>query len=232
MEKGIKKTDINVSIVKGVVGALPYIGPMVAEVIGNIIPNQRIDRIESFLQILDEKVKDIEGGRLKQKFNNPEIIDIFEDGLFQVVKALSKERKEYIASLIKNSISDMQAEHIQHKKLLSILNELNDIEIIILRSHLFHFHEDQEFFKKHEAILTPQSAHLGSSQEEIDKSAIYKTYSDHLVKMGLLKIRFKKPKRGELPEFDENTGMIKAQGYSITPLGKLLLRYIDLNEKK
>jgi len=45
--------------------------------------------------------------------------------------------------------------------------------------------------------------------------------------MGLLKARFKKPKRGELPAFDDKTGMIKAQGYEITGLGRLLLRSID-----
>jgi hypothetical protein len=44
--------------------------------------------------------------------------------------------------------------------------------------------------------------------------------------LGLLKIRFNKPNKGEVPEFDEHTGMIKAQGYDITSLGELFLRSI------
>jgi hypothetical protein len=35
--------------------------------------------------------------------------------------------------------------------------------------------------------------------------------------------------KGELPDFDERTGRIKANGYKVTALGKLLLRLIDQN---
>lgn len=69
---------------------------------------------------------------------------------------------------------------------------------------------------------------MGSTQAELDKHAIYMSYTDHLVRLGLLRPRFRKPKKGELPEFDEKTGMLKASGYDVTPLGRLMLRYIDL----
>ena len=48
---------------------------------------------------------------------------------------------------------------------------------------------------------------------------------------GCSEFRFKKPKRGELPEFDEKTGMVKVGGYEITSLGRLLLRSIDQDKK-
>jgi hypothetical protein len=34
--------------------------------------------------------------------------------------------------------------------------------------------------------------------------------------------------RGQLPEFDETTGMMKASGHEMTPLGRMLLREIGL----
>jgi hypothetical protein len=222
------KKDLMVSLTKGVIGAAPFVGPLAAEVIENIIPNQRIDRIARFIEILDKKVAKLDHDRIKTKFTNPGFIDLLEDGFFQVARALTEERKKYIASIIKNSLSEEQVEYVEYKKLLSLLGELNDIEVIILNSHERFHMDDQEFFEKHKAILTSPPAHLGSSQEEVDKATIYQTYKHHLARLGLLRQRFKKPGRGELPEFDEKTGILKASGYDITPLGRLLLRYIDL----
>jgi hypothetical protein len=45
--------------------------------------------------------------------------------------------------------------------------------------------------------------------------------------LGLLRRRFKTFKKGEVPEYDDKTGMIKAVGHEITPLGRLLLKSID-----
>ncbi|WP_211480997.1 hypothetical protein [Alteromonas confluentis] len=144
---------------------------------------------------------------------------------------MSEERKEYIASLLKNSLTDDQLKHIEYKKLLSILGELNDLELLLLKAQsIYSGHpEYAEFWGKHENVLTPPRAHLGSAREDVDKHVIYQTYKTHLVNLGLLRIRYKKPKRGELPEFDEKTGMVKAQGYDTTPLGRLLLRSVDMS---
>lgn len=91
--------------------------------------------------------------------------------------------------------------------------------------------EATEFWAKHGDALKEPTAYMGSSQEEIDKNTVFQTHKIHLTNLGLLKPRFKKPKRGELPEFDEKTGMIKASGYDSTSLGRLLLRSIDQGKK-
>jgi hypothetical protein len=49
------------------------------------------------------------------------------------------------------------------------------------------------------------------------------TYCDNLRRLGLLQTKYKKPKKGELPEFDEKTGMMKAGSDQISRLGRLLL---------
>ena len=91
--------------------------------------------------------------------------------------------------------------------------------------------EQQEFWENHREVLTAPVVYLGASQEEVDKNAIYETYKMNLTHLGLLRIRFKKPKRGEFPELDEKTGMVKASGYDITSLGRLLLRSIDQSDE-
>jgi len=226
------ENDIATIIGKGLLGAIPFVGPLAAEIIGNLIPNQRIDRIESLLKILESKFNEEDKQRIKEKFIDPSSVDLIEDGFVQATRALSEERKEYIASLLKNSLTDKELKYIEYKRLLSILSELNDLEVLILKSFtLLHGEEGgDEFWGKHEQALDEPIAYLGEPQEKWDKLEIYKTHKEHLVRLGLLKMRFKKTSKGEIPEFDENTGMVKAQGYDITPLGELLLRSIDQDE--
>ncbi|PTN10891.1 hypothetical protein [Nitrosomonas aestuarii] len=224
-----KGTDVATIIGKGLLGAIPFVGPLAAEIIGAVIPNQRIDRIESLLKLLESKIPKEDREKVEQRIVSPESVDLVEDSFVQASRALSEDRKEYIASLLKNSLTDDELKHIEYKRLLSILGELNDLEVLILKSQTLHRGqpEHDEFWSAHEDALKQPLAHMGSTQVEIDKHTIYQTHKLHLANLGLLKARFKIPKRNEFPEFDEKTGMIKAQGYDITGLGRLLLRSID-----
>jgi len=224
----MEKTDLAVAFSKGVLGAIPIIGPLMAEIVGHVIPNQRLDRLEKFLLILEERVKDVDSEVLKKRFGKEEFIDLLEDGMIHASRALSDERKEYIASVIENGIKEENLDAIQKKLILNLLAELNDAEIIMLQSYGIHPNERNEYFEKHKNVLTPPQATLGSSPDVIDDKAIYDAQKSHLERLGLLRRRFKKPRRGELPEFDDKTGMVKAQGYEITSLGRLLLRNIGL----
>jgi len=226
---GTQRNDIAAIIGKGLIGVIPFVGPLAAEIVGAIIPNQRIDRIESLLRHLEAKITEEDKAQIKMRITEPESVDLIEDGFLQASRALSEERKEYIASLLKNSLTDYALKHIEYKRLLSILGEMNDLEVLLLKFRDMSQGDPgySEFWAKHGDALTPPRAHLGSSQEEVDKYTIHKTHNVHLASLGLLNPRFAKPKKDELPEFDEKTGMIKASGYEITSLGRLLLRSID-----
>lgn len=225
----IGKTDIVTIIGKGFLGAIPFVGPLVAEVVGAIIPNQRIDRIESLLKLLESKIPEEDKPKIKQRIISKESIDLIEDSFIQASRALSEERKEYIASLLKNSLINDDLKHIEYKRLLSILCELNDLQILILKLKSLEGKQPKhaEFWDTHKNALTTPLALASSSQTEIDKYTIYITHEFHLANLGLLRGIFNVPKKGELPEFDENTGMIKSRRYEITNLGRLLLRCID-----
>lgn len=227
----IKRSDRIVSALKATFGAIPYLGPLAAELVGNVIPNLREERIVSFLKVLSSKIDPEEKAKVEAKILEEKSIDLMEDGFFQAARALSEERIEYIASLVKNGLTNEDAEHITYKKLLSILAELNDIEVLILISYSGGIMQQQDFRRKHQGIVTEPPVHLGSSQEEVDKHAIYEAHKVNLANLGLLKIRFQRPRRGESPEFDERTGMMKSSGYDITDLGRLLLRSIDQSDK-
>lgn len=221
--------DTAIAVARGAVSYVPYVGPILAELFGTIIPNQRIDRVSTFAQMLNAKVEHIDQDLLEQKMRTEEFADLFEDGAFQAARALTDERKEYIASLLKNSLTGEDLDHLQEKQLLSLLGEINDAELIILRSYGLDLDPQahREFIETHQDTIQGPLAVLGSSQEEAARSAIHQTYRSHLQRLGLLQDKYKKPKKNELPEWDYKTGMLKSNSTQITPLGRLLLRYID-----
>ncbi|MCI5162486.1 MAG: hypothetical protein D3917_10825 [Candidatus Electrothrix sp. AX5] len=231
-----RKADITAIFGKGLFGAIPFVGPLVAEIIGTIIPNQRIDRIESLLRLLESKILEDDKEKVKQRIVSPEYVDLMEDGFWQAARALSEERKDYIASLLKNSLTDDELKYIEYKRLMSILGELNDFEILILKSMSMNRwgKEYNKFWKMHGHLLELPSLVLGEATEErIDKQAIYGAHTLHLTNLGLLKnkasgpIETKSRSMSILAAFDQETKVIKAEDCDITRLGKLLLRSID-----
>ncbi len=205
------KNDIAAILGKGFFGAIPFVGPLAGEIVGNLIPNQRIDRIASLLKALELKIDAEERAKVEERILEEKSVDLMEDGFLLAARALSDERIDHIASLLKKSLTAEDLEHIACKRLLFLLGELSDIEVLILKSYSMGIAQQQEFRRKHQDALTPPIVHLGSPQEVIDKGAIYETHKVNLVRLGLLK----------------RTGMMKAGSSQITALGMLLLRSID-----
>lgn len=229
---GNTSTDIVTSLVKGGVGVVPYVGSLIAEIVGNVIPNQRIDRIVRFVQLLEERLGSLEKDALKNRLNQPAAVDLLEDAFTQAARATSQERLEHIANVIANGLSEEELQQAEAKRMLWLLGQINDSEVILLRSRLVMTSEDveadAEFRNKHAELLAPDTTHMSSSEDEFEEAALKSSYRQHLHDLGLLRPRFAKPKRGEFPEFDDKTGMMKASGSDVTRLGKMLLRYLNL----
>lgn len=224
---GQNKRDRITSALRGGVGAVPVVGSLIAELITNLVPNQRTDRIVSFLGALNKRIELLDREVVEARAKSEEFVDLFEDGTIQAARSLSGERRGQIASFLANALTDEDLEHAQHKRLLQLLGELNDTEIVILKSYQIGVEERDQFVRRHLETVVGPRAHMGSGAAEADKAAVHKSYRKHLVDLGLLKQRFKRPRKGELPEFDEDTGMMKAQSHRITRLGDLLVRHIE-----
>jgi len=229
---GNTSTDIIANIAKGATGAVPIVGSLIAEVVGNIIPNQRVDRIVQFVQQLEKRLGSLEQEVLRNKLLQPEAVDLLEDAFSQAARATSQERIGHIANVVANGLSEEELKQTEAKRMLWLLGQLNDSEVIILRSELAHTYEevdaDADFRSKHAELLAPDVLYTGLPQEEFEKAALKQSYQQRLHELGLLRYRFRRPQRGALPEFDENTGMMKATGSQVTTLGEMLLRYLNL----
>ncbi|MDW7646518.1 MAG: hypothetical protein SCI25_15955 [Desulfuromonadales bacterium] len=92
-----KGNDLTAILSKGLIGAIPFVGPLAAEVVGAIIPNQRIDRLEAFLNKLEEKLEVADKNKVSESFSRPEQIDLLEDAFLQASRAMSDDRKDYLA---------------------------------------------------------------------------------------------------------------------------------------
>jgi len=207
-----RPVDHVTSVLKGAVGAVPIVGPMLAEVVGTLIPNQRIDRIVDFAQKLHDKIEKLEDDLLQSRLTNENFTDLLEESLQQVARATSDARREYIANLVANGLNNDDLDSIQDKHLLRMLGELNDIEVIWLVAYAqgFFMGQQSEFQKRHANVLKPIGAHMDSAQQEIDEEALQKSYKLHLEREGLLKTN--------------NSG-----SYEISSLGRLLVRRIGMD---
>jgi hypothetical protein len=229
---GNTTTDLIASLAKGTTGMVPILGSLVAEIVGNVIPNQRVDRIVQLVQLLEERLGNLEKDLLERRLREPVAVDLLEDAFTQAARATGHERLEHVANVIANGLSDEEFQQAEAKRMLWLLGQINDSEVIILRSLLVVTLEDvqadAEFRNKHAELLAPDATHMDSSDDDLDEAALKSSYRQHLHDLGLLRLRFAKPKRGELPQFDEKTGMMKANGVDVTRLGKMLLRYLNL----
>lgn len=220
-------SDRLAQIVKAGLGMVPVVGSILQEAVTITIPNQRMDRVVLTLNVFAQKVNYLEEEVLRLKMSSEKFTDLLEDAIPQAARALSEERREYIASFLKNSLTSEELNLIQEKKILSILGALNDAEIIFLRYESLRPHEQNDFFQQHQVVLQPVKAAINSPRSEHDKYALRISFNEKLLELGLLERKFLKPQSGKYPEWDEKTGMLKAQYLNLTQLGRLLLRYID-----
>jgi hypothetical protein len=206
---------------------IPVVGPLVAHLVGNRIPAQRLDRIADVLHRLGEKVGTLESQLLDRAWESEEFADLLEDGLAQATRALTPTRRGQIATLLKNGLSREDLDHLQKKRLLTLLGELNDAEIVILRYYGRNRYGEQDYEGFPDDVIWGPSTHMGSSDEEHDQAAVHQTYRSTLQRLGLLEPVIKLPRDGSLPDIDKHTGQFKVQHYQISQLGVLLLKYLD-----
>lgn len=223
--------DHIMTVARATISAIPIVGPLLTELAGVIVPNQRLTRIAKFAAELEKKLHDLEIRQtVMEQFKDDHFTDLLEEGVRQAAHSLSDERRQYLAAVIANSLSSERIQHMESRHLLRILNEVNDIEIVWLRSYLISpLQGDETFRDEHRQLLKPIVAAFGSSQAVIDQATLQKSYKAHLCELGLLEETYRIDHKTRQPKFDSN-GKQEVQGYQITGLGRLLLRTIGFND--
>ncbi|MDV2452768.1 hypothetical protein [Xanthomonas hortorum] len=213
---------------KSVLGAIPFAGSLLVELAGTIIPNQRIERIANFAAALEDRIKHLEESEIIAELSDETFNELTEEALRQAARSTSQERRNYLASLVASSLTDDQITNNEHRHLLRLLGEISDVEVVWLRSLVgSYIGEPDNFRRTHETTLAPVRAYLGSRQDELDKHTLQQSYISHLIALGLAKRSLKLDKNKQ-PQVDSSTKDFAYESTSITPLGRMLLRTLDL----
>jgi hypothetical protein len=223
------KTDYLVSTLKGAFGSVPVVGSFLTELIGATVPKQRVDRIADFATKLESKIQSLTESEIRSKLVDENFTDLLEETVVHVARAVTGERREYLANLLSSGLSEERITFIESKRLLKVLAELNDLEIIWLRNHLSSFMHKDAFRETHAKALEPIVLTMQSDQSEIEKHALQKNYLQHLAALNLLTRKLVVDQKTNQPVFDKNTRELKVGSYEITSLGRLLLKQIGLN---
>lgn len=205
--------DYIAAVTRVVGSAIPVVGGLLTEVITQIIPKQKIDRLVEYLKIIDQRLSYQEEKieRFKAAVESDQGSDLFEEGMVQASRALSDERRYHLANLITHSLTKDEISYSESKKLLNLYSELTDPELIILvyysKYRTIGHPESKKFMEKHREILYPVDRTTNAPQRERDRGALQDSYIDTLRRLKLI---------------DGPGNMVQ-----LTDLGRLFLKYIQ-----
>lgn len=217
--------DYLVSASRGAAGLVPYIGGPLGELISHTIPKQRLDRLVQYVRELEQRLQSMEEQVVQEALNDPRRIDLVETGGYQAARSVSTERIVWIAELVFQGLQKSDVDILRHKRLMNLLEEVDDDELLLLNAYGQNYGaQNQEAWG---AVNRPSPGHLGSSTAELDAEKLFELGQDRLLRLGLLRKNIPRPKQGNYPEFDPNTGSFKGR-VEISYLGRMLLREIGL----
>ena len=209
----------------GLTGAVPLVGAVLQTALTETIRNVRLDRMEDYLRYLQGRINEL---MLKVALEKPEGLDLFEEGLWQSARALSDDRKKYIAELVVKGLQETGLEQQEMRHFMRILEQLDDRQLILLaeyhpaNSPNVGNEQGARFHEANRNVVQPGHAvaditdHTG--QEEAQRgSRLNEIMRRHLSSVGLL-------------ERDQMVSSIEIQPsshhYLITEAGKDFLRCI------
>lgn len=229
------KTDYLTSVAKATLGMVPYLGSFLSEIVGSIIPNQRMDRLSKYLVELNETLEKIPVEKLSAFLNNEAFLDLIEESFLQASRVLTEERRRYIISVISHGLSEENIKIEESKYILKLLQEINDTEIIWLMSFYLYsssFNESQKYIEKNKGIL---QEYIPDEPQEIriNRLAFSDGYKEHLERLGLIETEIKyalDERRISYSESVKKSVRTDSKKTKITALGVILLRKIGLIE--
>lgn len=210
------------ALVTKVAGSLvPVVGGPLAELVTEIIPRLRQDRIVEYLRVLNTRMASLEREKVDGLLADAERIDLIESGGHHAARATSSERISRLAEIVFRGLKTDEANLVRRKRLIGLFGEIDDDEFLLLNAYGQSYAAPAS--QAWEMIDRPPPAVIGSSLEQLDDATLYELGTEHLLRLGLLERRFDTVKTGEYPPFDTKSGGFKSH-LQISYLGRMLLR--------
>lgn len=199
--------------------ALRPFGGVIGDFLTQFVPQQRLDRLTEFVEILHEQMEAAATSFQQRVETSAPYAALLEESTLAAVRTPSSQRRRDIVEILRTGLSKSDAEVIGHHALLRLLENLNEAEIIVLMSlgsfrKPFNDPEVDQFYEKHDAVLGIMPPNLNASLEEHRRWMIRDHYDETLISRGLAR---------------DTEGIVKSgpqRTLAITPLGSMLLQAI------
>ena len=216
--------DRLVATVRGAANAVPFVGGLIGELVTEVIPGQRQDRVVAYLRGLNEKLEALDYKVAKAMLQNPDKVDLIEAGGYQAARSTTNKRINNIVEVVFNGLKTSDSDTIRRKRLLGLLGEIDDDEFLLLNAYGQSYgNSGSDAWDK---INVPGPIHMQSSPSDVESSKLYELGKERLLRLGVLEKNIR-VKKGEIPEFDPKTGAIKGNS-QISYLGRMLLREMGI----
>ncbi|MEE9271706.1 MAG: hypothetical protein V3U57_00285 [Robiginitomaculum sp.] len=215
------RQDWVASVAKSVAGIVPFAGGALGEIVGSAIPNQRFDRTVAYIEKLGQRIDALESNIQKRLQTDPIAIDLIERGGQSAVKALTDERIDKITEIVANGLSKDETRAILQKRLLALLDDLDDLQIQSLPLYIENLPSAKVWEMRKQRGLIPPSVEIGTSEEIVSPRLLRDLGMRHLERIGLIDKHIKQ-------DSDGNTRMFLRTGETdytpvLSKLGHMLL---------
>ena len=223
-ELNTNAVDIITAGVSASIGIIPYVGGFLSELVQNVIPNQREDRIVKFIIEMSEKLEEMNYSvdQLKEIFSNYKYGAFTYKCIRNVVNEVYDEKIQYYKNICLTGLTSEEKELIKTERLLSIFAEMDYFEILYLKIYYYTKHYNIEKVKETQSelgikFLKPNYI-LSMTQEDFDKETFKQITLNNLIKNGLIEEHIKNI---------GNRGKTTLE-YKISNLGELVLTKIKI----
>lgn len=209
--------DMAVSFLRVGLSAAGPVGAIIGEFATQLVPKQRMDRLEEFSEFLQERLGSLEEQFKARLQESAGYSALAEDVTMAAVRTASSPRRQELAALLVNSISTPDAELIEQQVLVRALDQINDVQLLLLMLHgsfrqTFGNQDRAAFLQKHEAAVSIRKPSRPASEADVHRWNVQQYYLRDLIAKGLLM---------EHPQGSNSHDNVNVQ---IAPLGRLLLR--------
>lgn len=211
--------DMLASGLRMALSAAGPLGAVVSEFVTQLVPQQRVDRLENFVERLNQRFVGLRDEFHERVQSSAPFAVLTEEATLAAVRTASDERRGDLAALLRNGFDHDDSRVEEDLALARLLERLNEPQVLLLMSYgnfkrTMGDTELRDFQLKYPGVFEIHPPTQTGSSDDRRRWAMHNHYIAELVSFGLL---------------EDEEGIAKSgprRKVRITPLGLLLLQLI------